>query len=354
MRYSTATALFVAAMSASDAMAGPAHAHLHQRIHQKRNVDWKNVDYSKIDFSKLDVDWVKAYAKGLGEKGSTISAADLGTSLLASKPKLSASPSPSPSPTKDSEKGDDDKDDKEDKDDKDDKEDKDDKKPAKPTATPKPSSGDDDVGELLGGVVGVSNDRKKFGGKSTQVYALGDFAENNVGSPYGSNVMKVDKIGDYPFTITFTNPQKKAITINLWNKKGPDMATLSGSTAAPKDTTLTFVLKPGSEQVVAVDENSNIAWAEATTKLRKDSGQFDTSFGEVTFLAKGSGYNLSAIPNTAGNKYDMSISSKEVKCVSDMTQNYWLTPTQPIGTSDGSCYIPDATATLRVVMAGNA
>lgn len=206
---------------------------------------------------------------------------------------------------------------------------------------------------LLNGIIGCSNDRTSFGGLSTKAYAVGDHAINNVGTPYGSNIIKVDTTTGYDFTNTFVNTQSVPITVNVWNKVGSDGQDLSGSTDAPKSTTLTFVLAAGASQTIAVQENSNIGWAEATTKLRTDSGGFDTSFGEATFLAKGSGYNLSAIPNTSGNNYDMAISSVEApQCTSDMTQNYWLTATQPIGTSDGSCYVAQSTAHLTTKMGG--
>jgi hypothetical protein len=207
--------------------------------------------------------------------------------------------------------------------------------------------------DILGGVVGFSNDRTSFGGLSTKAYAVGDHAINNVGTPYGANIIKVDSADGHDFTNTFINTQKEKITIYVWNKVGEDGQDLSGSTDAPKKAVLTFCLQPGASQTIAVQENSNIGWAQATTSLRKDSGGFDTSFGEVTFLAKGSGYNLSAIPNTAGNVYNMSISSVEAPhCTSDMTQNYWLTATQPIGTSDGSCFIAQSTAHLTTKMGG--
>ncbi|EHK96943.1 hypothetical protein GLAREA_07781 [Glarea lozoyensis ATCC 20868] len=315
MVHFTATALFVAALSLSEVMAGPTHLHLHQRAHQK-----KDVDYSTIDYSKLDVDWDAAYAAGQASKASAAVAATPAASpagaVFAAKvgTKVSSAVAAATSAVKSSGS----------------------------------SSG------LLGGVVGCSNDRTSFGGLSTKAYAVGDHAINNVGIPYGANIIKVDSIEGYDFTNTFVNTQQVPITVNVWNKVGEDGQDLSGSTDAPKKTTLTFVLAPGASQIIAVQENSNIGFAQATTKLRADSGGFDTSFGEITFLAKGSGYNLSAIPNTAGNTYNMSISSVEApQCTSDMNNNFWLTATQPIGTSDGSCYIAQSTAHLTTTMGGN-
>jgi hypothetical protein len=280
-----------------------------------------SVDYSTIDYSKLDVDWAAAYAAGQASKTAAAPvvatpAATVAGAVFAAKvsSKVSSAAAAATSAVKSSGS----------------------------------SSG------LLNGLEGCSNSRTTFGGLSTKAYAVGDHAINNVGVPYGANIIKVDSVDGYDFTNTFINTQSVPITVNVWNKVGEDGQDLSGSTDAPKKTTLTFVLAPGASQIIAIQENSNIGWAQATNKLRTDSGGFDTSFGEATFLAKGSGYNLSAIPNTAGNTYNMAISSVEAPgCTSDMTQNYWLTATQPIGTSDGSCYIAQSTAHLTTKMGGN-
>ena len=57
--------------------------------------------------------------------------------------------------------------------------------------------------------------------------------------------------------------------------------------------------------------------------------------------------------NVNGNNYDMTITSAEAPdCTSSRTQNFWLTDTQPIGDSNGSCYIAQSTATLTIEMGG--
>ncbi|KAG9230174.1 putative allergen Asp f 4 [Amylocarpus encephaloides] len=317
---SVAAAFIVAALSIGDVVAGPTHAHLHQRVHAKRGVD-----YSNIDYSKLDVDWDAAYAAGQASKtavaavdATPVSTPDTKGAVFAAKASSTSSVASAAKPSESSSSG--------------------------------SSSGSSQSG-LLNGVVGCSNSLKAFGAKSTESYEVGDGASNNVGSPYGSNCMMVDSASGYDFTTTFSNPQSESITVNVWNKQGADGRVQSGAFVAPKETTLTFVLAPGGSQTIAIQENSNIGWAEATDKLRPE-GSFDTTWGEATFLTKGSGYDMSAITNSDGNKYNMSISSKEVTCISDMTQNYWLTATQPIGTSDGSCFVPQSTATLEVVMGG--
>lgn len=208
------------------------------------------------------------------------------------------------------------------------------------------------VAELFDGLVGVSNSRSSFGSSSSSSGSAGDSYVGNYGSPYGANIMKVDSISGYDFTATFTNTQSEAITVNIWNKVGPDFLPLSGSALAPKSTTLTFVLKAGASQAVAFMENSQVAWAQACSNTAA-SGAYATTWGEANFLSAGSGYDVSAIMNSGGNNYNMSIKSEEAPdCTSDMTQNYWLTATDPVGNSDGSCYIAQSTATLKVSLGG--
>ena len=207
------------------------------------------------------------------------------------------------------------------------------------------------VEELFDNLVGVSNSRTSFGSSTIASGTVGDSYMGNYGTPYGANIIKVDSTAGYDFTATFTNTQSKSITVNIWNKVGPDFLPLSGSALAPKNTTLTFALAAGSSQVVAFQENSQVAWAQACSETA-ESGAYATTWGEANFVATGSGYDVSAIMNSS-NDYDMSISSSEAPaCTSDRTQNFWLTATDPVGNSDGSCYIAQSTATLKVEMGG--
>jgi hypothetical protein len=206
---------------------------------------------------------------------------------------------------------------------------------------------------LFDGVVGVANSLTSFGGDCGCVSgSAGDFYMGQVGLPYGSNMIKVDSTSGHDFTNTFTNSQSETITINIWNKVGHDMQPLSGSALAPKSTTLTFTLAPGKSQIVAFMPDSQVGWAQACSATA-ESGAFATTWGEANFCSTGSGYDMSAIMNPNGNNYNMSISSVEAPaCTSDTTQNYWLTPTQPMGNSDGSCYIAQSTAHLTTIMGG--
>ncbi len=209
-----------------------------------------------------------------------------------------------------------------------------------------------EVESLFNRVVGVSNSRTSFGQATTPSGTLGDNYIGNVGEPYGSCIILTDSPSSYQYTNTFTNTQSESITVNVWLKVGPDMRPLSGSALAPTETTLTFVLAPGASQTVAFQENTQVGWAQACSATTA-SGSFDTTIGEANFVSTGSGYDVSAIQNTAGNNYAMTITSVEAPdCTSDMHQNMWLTATDPVGNSDGSCFIAQNTATLRTVMGG--
>lgn len=221
------------------------------------------------------------------------------------------------------------------------------------TTSPAPvASSPASTGELWNGIVGVSNDRTSFGSATSALGSVGDFYVGNTGSPYGSNIIKVASGAGYDFTNTFVNTQSVGITVNIWQKVGPDMQPLSGSALAPKKTTLTFYLAPGAEQTVAFQANTQIGWAQACSETSV-SGSFATTWGEANFVPSGSGYDVSAIMNPNNNNYAMTITSSEAQaCTSSRTENYWLTASDPVGDSNGSCFIAQSTATLRTVMGG--
>ncbi|PBP22454.1 allergen Asp f 4 [Diplocarpon rosae] len=205
--------------------------------------------------------------------------------------------------------------------------------------------------DLWRGLVGAANDITEFGSIVAAYGATGDFHMGNYGRPYGHNLMKVASTSGYDFTTTFVNTASEPMTINCWNKVGPDILPLSGSALAPKNTTLTMYLKPGASQVVAVQENSQIACSEATDNFAA-SGAFAESWFEANFVPTGSGYDLSAIMSSGGNNYDMSIACEEVECISDPTQNFWVAEFKPVGGSDGSCYVPPGPMHLTAKFGG--
>lgn len=328
MRYST-TAIVLAAMAVGEAVASPTHVHKHRHQHEKKS---PTVDWSSLDWEKMGIDWSSAWAKGQASKTapSATAAIESITAPASSADVTSVTHGliPSAASTVSS--------------------------VAAATSSGSNSILDvlDDALDLVDGLIGCSNSRKAFGAIVSSSGSLGDNYRGNYGSPYGANVIKVSSKSSYAYTAEFINTQSKRITVNIWNKVGPDLQDLSGSALAPKNTTLTFSLAAGASQIVAFDENSQVAWAEACSSTAA-SGAYATTWGEANFVKTGSGYDVSAIMNANGNDYNMSISSTEApQCTSDPTQNYWLTDTQPIGNSDGSCFIAQSTATLKVVMGG--
>ncbi|KAG4440985.1 hypothetical protein IFR05_003549 [Cadophora sp. M221] len=313
MRCSSVSTLMMAALI-GEAVAGPTHIHLHRRAHQKKDVDWES-----LDWDNMGIDWKSAYAAG--QTSTTVAAPVAVATPTVAAAKASATPKAASS--------------------------------AADTVSASSIVSDvaDDLTSLLNGLIGVSNSRTSFGSPSADEGALGDFYRGNCGVPYGSNMIKVSSTSGYDFTNTFVNTGSKTMIINCWNKIGPDMQILSGSALAPTSTTLTFALKPGKSQIVAFQDNTQMAWAEVTDNIAV-SGAYAGVWGEAQFRSQGSGFDYSAIMSIGSNNYDMSISSKENSCVSSQSENYWLTATQPIGTSDGSCYVPGTTMHLTTKMGG--
>ena len=293
------------------------------------------VDYAKVNWDNLGIDWASAWAAGQAKTTTPPPAPKTTTAAAAPSPTTTLPAAVFKEKT------------------------------VKPTEAPKEdvkissaNSIADDLVELFEGVVGHANGRTSFGGSrimgggtSGGAGLAGDFENGNIGSPYGSNVMKVQSADGYDFTTNFINTQRKVITINIWNKGGSDLQPLSGATSAPRDTTLTFTLKPGASQMVAFADQSYIAWAEACSQ-RSFEGSFATTWGEAKYQSTGSGFDVSAIKNANGNDYDMTMTADEVSCVSDMNQNMWLTPDHPVGGSNGSCYVPGSKMHLTVKMGG--
>lgn len=316
MRYPTTSGMMVAALCIGDAMAGPAHAHLHKKVHEKRSVNW-----SDLPWNDMGIDWAAAYAAGQH------------TSTVAPVPTTTAAPAPVVPTTTTA---------------------------AAPVATTKASSIVSDVENtvagLWNGLVGVSNALTSFGASTAASGSTGDNYYGNCGSPYGSNVIKVSSPSGYQFTNTFVNTQSVSITVNIWQKVGPDGQPLSGSALAPTDTTLTFVLAPGASQTVAFQDNTQVAFAQAVSAFTA-SGAYATTWGENNWSSTaGCGFDVSAIMNPAGNNFDMTISAKEVPDISAASPatNMWLTANDPVGGSDGSVYIPGSigSCTLTTTLGG--
>merc|ERR1711977_818455 len=180
-----------------EAVAGPTHAHLHRRAHQKKDVDWES-----LDWANMDVDWKSAYAAGQATSTAAPVAVATPTVAVAKAAATTAAAKSSAADTV--------------------------------SASSVVSDIADDLSSLLGGLIGASNPRSSFGTASAEEGQLGDFYRGNCGSPYGSNIIKVSSTSGYDFTNTFVNTGSKTMVINIWNKIGPDGQILSGSALAQR------------------------------------------------------------------------------------------------------------------------
>ncbi|PQE22085.1 allergen asp f 4 protein [Rutstroemia sp. NJR-2017a BVV2] len=211
------------------------------------------VDWSALDWEDMGIDWSSAWAKGQASKTAAAAAAAQSTTAPASSVASVTSVTHGVVAAATS---------------------------VTSSATAAASSSEslvDAIEDLFDSLVGCSNARKAFGEIVSAAGSLGDNYRGNYGSPYGSNVIKVSSKSSYSYTAEFHNTQSKSITINIWNKVGPDLRDLSGSALAPKNTTLTFVLAAGASQIVAFDENSQVAWAEACSSTAA-SGAYATTW----------------------------------------------------------------------------
>jgi hypothetical protein len=323
MRYPTTSGMMVVALCIGDAMAGPAHAHLHKKIHEKRSVNW-----SDLPWNDMGIDWAAAYAAGQH------------TSTVAPVPTTTAAPAPVVPTTTSA---------------------------AAPVATTAASSinsiisdVESDVATLFDGLVALANDLVAFGeatlSSGTDVGKIG-----NIGAPQGSNCIKVSSTAGYQYTNNFINTSNAPLTVVLWNKafspsgSASDAQANMGAFVATKTPTLTFALAPGASQLVAFQEDTQIGWTVATSATTS-AGAFDNTWGEGNFASDGCGFDVSAIVNTAGNDYDMAISAAEVSEISaaNPPTNMWLTASDPVGDSNGSVYIPASfgTCTLTTKLNG--
>jgi hypothetical protein len=216
------------------------------------------------------------------------------------------------------------------------------------------------VATLFDGLVGLANDFVAFGeatlSSGTDVGKIG-----NIGSPQGSNCIKVSSTAGYQYTNNFINTSGASLTVVIWNKayspsgSASDAQANMGAFVATKTPTLTFALAPGASQLVAFQEDTQVGWTVATSATTS-AGAFDNTWGEGNYASDGCGFDVSAIVNTAGNNYDMTISAAEVSEISaaDPPTNMWMTASEPIGDSNGSVYIPASfgTCTLTTKLGG--
>jgi hypothetical protein len=319
--------MILAAMTIGEAVAGPTHAHRHRHLHEKK--DLSDVKWSALHWDDMGIDWASAYAAGQHTSTST-------TPVATPPPVVTPATTPSA---------------------------------AAPAAThtdaPAAAAGAvfSEVKSAFSGLVGMANGLTKFG-SATPASGTGIDHVGNIGDTQGSNMIQVASTAGQDFTITFINTSGAAMTVVIWNKAykpdGGATQANQGAFMAPTHPALTINLAPGASGIAAFMAESQGCFAQATDRIAA-SGAYATTWGEFNFVPGGSGYDMSAIMNSLGNKYSMTITSEEApQCTSDPTQNYWTTNTgypdgtpKPIGNSDGSCYIAQNTAHLTVKMGGD-
>jgi hypothetical protein len=284
------------------------------------------VDWDSLDWQAMGIDWSSAWAAG--QKTATSAPAAVATPTTTPAPQA---PPAAAAPA--------------------------------PTTTHAPAGGvfeqvvSNAASSLFAGLVGIADAFSEFGtptvGSGSEIMAIG-----NIGNKQGSNMIKVASTAGHAFTALFKNTSGKPMKVVIWNKaysltgNAADAQANLGASVAPKTPILVLPLDAGESQIVAFQDNTQIGFAEACDAIAP-SGAYATTWGECNFVSTGSGYDVSAIMNVNGNNYDMTITSAEAPaCTSSRTQNFWLTDSQPIGDSNGSCYIAQSTATLTIEMGG--
>jgi len=144
--------------------------------------------------------------------------------------------------------------------------------------------------------------------------------------------------------------------------KDPNGNALKGTALSPTQSALTFTLGAGESQLVAFQDKTDGACAEATSTSGVNMG-FGSSWIELKLYLSGGAYDLSSIQNPSGNKYQATITSdNRPDCTSDPTQNMWFSDNTLTGwlkditglAQDGSCYVtPTTSIRLTTKMGGS-
>ena len=103
----------------------------------------------------------------------------------------------------------------------------------------------------------------------------------NIGSPWGSNIIRVeeDAASEYKHVIRFENDNSKAWTVVMWNSYGPSGG-LNGFWAP--NSALSFTVEPGHSIFVAIDDDSQGGWgaSEGEGLPTNFVGQYASTWGE--------------------------------------------------------------------------
>lgn len=307
--YLSYSALVLGTLSLEYALAQPTnHRHTHKNRRDLADVNWQDKsNYKGVDFNTVDYHVGGSSAQAVATTQAakpTATVVAVTTSAASSSTSASAAPSP-PSNGQSSQEA------------------------PKSQASSQPSSS--------GGA------KLSFGGISSPIDdGNKDHYIGNVGMPYGSNMLKLEKpehAMNYKYSNTFSNPTSDKISVIVWNKSGKDGQPQSGMSLEPN---LKFDLGPKESVAVAFDENSQVSFAQDCERDPAKGNVPNCTWGEVDFgdLRNGgwSGYDRSSIPNSAGNTGLLTISCEGAQTSSQQSNSF----TSAAQTNAGGSLVPGA------------
>jgi hypothetical protein len=298
------TALALAALGLQCTLAQPAHKR-HQHRHKRGNGDVAGVYARDVDFSNKDlykdVDWSSVFSAA----AATPSASPVEIYTPALSTPTPAAPADVPNYPKEDRKPKDEQKEKQ-------ESQKEEEKPAdKPESHTAPTD---------------HSSPKGFGDRSDPVDdGNQDHYIGNVGRPYGSNMIFIDESekGGYKYTMTITNIEDAETNYIVWNKSGKDGRPQSGMGSEPN---LKFTLGARKSQMIAFDENSQVAFSRDCERNKLGGNLPDCTWGEADFgdLRNGgwSGYDCSSIQNSKGNVGHCKISCDGAKTSSNLENSF--------------------------------
>lgn len=301
------TALALAALGLQCTLAQPAHKR-HQ--HKHRRGGWDAVDFTNKDLYR-DVDWTSVFSADAVATASPVASY---TPALSTPTPIA--PADLPNYPKDDEKPKDKKPkDGKPKDEQKKKQESDNGEDKKTEDTPEPPKAPADHGSHKG--FGYRTDPVDDGNQDHYI--------GNVGRPYGSNMILIDESekASYNYTMIITNIEDTETTYIVWNKSGKDGRPQSGMGSEPN---LRFTLGARKSQVIAFDENSQVAFSRDCERNQLGGNLPDCTWGEADFgdLRNDgwSGYDCSSIQNSKGNVGHCKISCDGAKTSSNLGNSF--------------------------------
>ncbi|KAJ6113967.1 hypothetical protein N7523_007284 [Penicillium sp. IBT 18751x] len=141
-------------------------------------------------------------------------------------------------------------------------------------------------------------------GTVTNSSGSGDTYTGNIGSPYGSNIQRVDSsvASEYKYVVEFTGSNSEDWLVVIWNKIGPDGAMDGWYGNACHN----FTIAAGETVYYAFDVDSQGGWTAHKESIPTNSyGSYASTWGEFDFGSTAndgwSGFDVSAITAQEAN-----------------------------------------------------